>query len=273
MGVATFPVPTLTVAACAMQRWGGSDATPYAPADPFTEAVRAAGKARTPAAAEHRRRLSGAIRTAAAAAASGIHALADAASGHGLLELLEDPPVATDAAALLGVRVPSAHELADLVGTGASPVTTPRGAVPPPPPAPALSPPPAAAAATPTPVVFLHGVGLGMLPYLAFIWGLVRGFSGRPVLVLEVRHVSLRLCGQARTVDDVAQAVMGMLRRHGVRRAHFAAHSFGTFVVAHLRHLYPHAIASMLLCDPVRALTLVSWPLATARSAAHHCSP
>jgi pimeloyl-ACP methyl ester carboxylesterase len=106
-------------------------------------------------------------------------------------------------------------------------------------------------ASTKTPVTFLHGVGLGMLPYLAFLWAILRAFRGHPVLAIEVRHVSLRLCGQARAIDDVACAVAAMLRRHGVQQSHFAAHSFGTFVLAHLRHLYPDVVASMLLCDPV----------------------
>ena len=69
---------------------------------------------------------------------------------------------------------------------------------------------------------------------------------------LQVRHVALRLCAQAKTVDDVVRAIVAMLRRHNVLRAHFAAHSFGTFVVAHLRHLYPTTVLSLLLCDPVR---------------------
>jgi pimeloyl-ACP methyl ester carboxylesterase len=70
-----------------------------------------------------------------------------------------------------------------------------------------------------------------------------------------VRHVSLRLCAQARTVDDVVQAVVAMLRRHGRPAAHVAAHSFGTFVAAHLRHLYPATVRSLLLADPVCMLT------------------
>jgi glutaredoxin len=42
-----------------------------------------------------------------------------------------------------------------------------------------------------TPVVFVHGVGIGFLPYLAFIKKLAA--TGRPLLVPEVKHVSMRL--------------------------------------------------------------------------------
>ena len=41
------------------------------------------------------------------------------------------------------------------------------------------------------------------------------------------------------------------MARHEVKAAHFVAHSFGTFVVAHTTHLYPDLVKSTLLCDPV----------------------
>ena len=75
----------------------------------------------------------------------------------------------------------------------------------------------------------------------------------RSCAAMKVRHVALRLCAQAKTVDDVVRATVAMLRRHRIASAHFAAHSFGTFVVAHLRHLYPSTILTLLLCDPVRS--------------------
>eukprot|EP00892_Ulva_mutabilis_P006768 jgi/Ulvmu1/4463/UM002_0188.1 len=105
------------------------------------------------------------------------------------------------------------------------------------------------------PIVFLHGVGFGLLPYLGFVHKLLRAFSGHPVIVLEVRHVSLRLCTQAKTVDELTKGIAQVMERHCVKAAHFVAHSFGTFVVAHTAHLYPDLIKSTLLCDPVCMLT------------------
>lgn len=66
--------------------------------------------------------------------------------------------------------------------------------------------------------------------------------------------MSLRLCMRARGVDDVVRALAAVLRRHGVARANFAGHSFGTLVIAHMRKLFPESVASVLLCDPVRHL-------------------
>ena len=76
--------------------------------------------------------------------------------------------------------------------------------------------------------------------------------AGRPFILLEVRHVSLRLCMRAMGVDDVVRALATVLKRHGVARANFAGHSFGTLVIAHMRKIFPETVASVLLCDPVR---------------------
>eukprot|EP00892_Ulva_mutabilis_P009709 jgi/Ulvmu1/710/UM010_0082.1 len=105
------------------------------------------------------------------------------------------------------------------------------------------------------PIVFLHGVGFGVFPYLGFVWKLLRAFPGRPFVLLEVRSVSLRLCMRAVGVDDVVRALAAVLRRHRVPSANFVGHSFGTFVVAHMRKLFPETVSSVLLCDPVCMLT------------------
>jgi pimeloyl-ACP methyl ester carboxylesterase len=78
--------------------------------------------------------------------------------------------------------------------------------------------------------------------------------AGRPFILLEVRHVSLRLCMRTLGVDDVARAVAEVLRRHDIVSANWVGHSFGTFVIAHMRKIYPEAVSSVLLCDPVRCL-------------------
>jgi hypothetical protein len=250
---------------------------------------------KSPPVANHTARVLSAVRCAATLAASGLHVLADAASGYDLVDMLSPAPTlaegspwpvgaqkvlapegCVDFAVLLDMCVPRAAEAADdhrfalgNTNTSPRPLPSPRPRQKRLPCAPLASQPAplkpspqmnGKSQATPpeiTPVTFLHGVGLGMLPYLAFLWAILQAFQGHPVFVIEVRHVSLRLCGSARTVDDIVCALAAMLRRHGVQRSHFAAHSFGTFVLAHLRHLYPDVVASMLLCDPVRSCSRV----------------
>jgi pimeloyl-ACP methyl ester carboxylesterase len=73
-------------------------------------------------------------------------------------------------------------------------------------------------------------------------------------MLLEVRHVSLRLCMRGTGVDDVVRVLAAVLRRHRVEQAICAGHSFGTLVVAHMRKLFPEVVKAVLLCDPVSSL-------------------
>lgn len=73
--------------------------------------------------------------------------------------------------------------------------------------------------------------------------------------MVEVPHVALRLCWEAQAVDDVANAVAAMLRRHGYRRCCVVGHSYGTFVASRLCQLHPELVHSASLLDPVAMLT------------------
>ncbi|KFM26926.1 hypothetical protein F751_4987 [Auxenochlorella protothecoides] len=97
------------------------------------------------------------------------------------------------------------------------------------------------------PIVFLHGVGFGVLPYLHFLRAIVKSHPGHPLLLVEVPHVSLRLCWQAAEVDEVARALAAALERHGFSRAVVMGHSYGTFMVHSLVIMDP---VCMLVCYP-----------------------
>ena len=235
-----------------MQMW--PPAANDKPPDPFGEAVEryASGKAAA-SDTDHRQRLARAMRAAIAAAATGFHAVAAAATaGQGLPDLLQTDPAAAPspvsaaarnapsprrpagprrgvalAAAAVGMPLPSVAEVESLYGgsTQPSPATSPRTrAASPAVSWPVLAPAEDASAKganaeqqaltngqhhrrndhdadVPVPIVFLHGVGVGILPYLPFIARLASSFSGRPVLVLEVRLclsllLALRFCSR-----------------------------------------------------------------------------
>jgi len=53
------------------------------------------------------------------------------------------------------------------------------------------------AGAAQDPLCFLHGVGIGILPYLHFLAKLMRSFPSRPVLVVEVRGEGVGIKGLA----------------------------------------------------------------------------
>ncbi|GIM02000.1 hypothetical protein Vretimale_6706 [Volvox reticuliferus] len=102
------------------------------------------------------------------------------------------------------------------------------------------------------PVLFLHGVGLGLLPYLNFLLRL--SSLGRPAVAVEVRHLSMRLCTEVPEEDEIVERIAGALQHHGVRQVHVVAHSYGTFMASRLVHLHRPLVASLTLLDPVRQL-------------------
>ncbi|KAL6784986.1 hypothetical protein ACKKBG_A01950 [Auxenochlorella protothecoides x Auxenochlorella symbiontica] len=108
------------------------------------------------------------------------------------------------------------------------------------------------------PIVFLHGVGFGVLPYLHFLRAIVKSHPGHPLLLVEVPHVSLRLCWQAAEVDEVARALAAALERHGFSRAVVMGHSYGTFVASRFTQLFPKMVHSLVIMDPV--CMLVCYP-------------
>lgn len=93
-------------------------------------------------------------------------------------------------------------------------------------------------------------------PYLHFIAELLRTLPGRPLVLLEVRAVSVSLTRRAVTADAVASAAAGILARHGWQSAAFVGHSYGTFVLSRLAQTRAALVQSMTLIDPVSMLTI-----------------
>jgi len=107
----------------------------------------------------------------------------------------------------------------------------------------------------PPPILFLHGVGVGLLTYLhilAHISAEARA-SGQAVIVPEFPHVSMRLCAgqEVPTAERAAEGVLAMLDALGVDKVCVVAHSYGTFVASRLVQTAGHRIVSLALIDPV----------------------
>lgn len=88
-------------------------------------------------------------------------------------------------------------------------------------------------------IVFLHGVGFGVLPYLHFLSDIMKACPDSPVAVLEMPHVALRFCREALEVDQVAASAIAAVEGMGCRQACFVGHSYGTFVISRILQLYP----------------------------------
>ncbi|GLC40684.1 hypothetical protein PLESTM_001101400 [Pleodorina starrii] len=100
------------------------------------------------------------------------------------------------------------------------------------------------------PIVFLHGVGMGLMPYLRLLVALAA--TGAPVIAFELKHISQRwTSGQPPSMQRLAGDVVSALRRHGYSQAAVLAHSFGTAVASVLLQAHPGVVRHVTMLDPI----------------------
>ena len=103
-----------------------------------------------------------------------------------------------------------------------------------------------------TPLVFVHGVGLGPLPYVGFIEQLSEQSAG-PVMIIELPFVAQRLSGLFKNPqhDSTVQAIECSMTRHGINSATFVGHSLGTVYLSWVAQQRPQLMASCVFIDPI----------------------
>jgi pimeloyl-ACP methyl ester carboxylesterase len=114
--------------------------------------------------------------------------------------------------------------------------------------------------------VFLHGIGLGLAPYLGFLSRMAAAADASPeggrrtLVAVQYRHVSMRLSRHIPTAVEVARDVEAFLVQAGISEACVAAHSYGTLVASALiKRIAASAaagartvsLAGLTLLDPV----------------------
>lgn len=114
---------------------------------------------------------------------------------------------------------------------------------------------PAIPSARPTlPVVFLHGIGIGMYPYVNFLADIPPTSA---VLAVEILPICMRLTrSNILAKPDFLRHVKAVLCEHGIDRFVLVGHSYGTALATHLLkdpNLSPK-IDGVVLVDPVSLL-------------------
>ncbi|GAX85237.1 hypothetical protein CEUSTIGMA_g12657.t1 [Chlamydomonas eustigma] len=103
-----------------------------------------------------------------------------------------------------------------------------------------------------TPIIFLHGVGCGLLMYSELL--LLLAATGHPVLVLEHPHISMRFTPWAPDVpsaDHVVERLLHLIDLWKLPAACIVAHSYGSLIASRLISVRPTAVQSVALIDPV----------------------
>ncbi|KAL8366263.1 hypothetical protein RB595_004842 [Gaeumannomyces hyphopodioides] len=115
---------------------------------------------------------------------------------------------------------------------------------------------------TKLPILFIHGIGVGLYPYIDFLAelnandgeDLSNGQMG--IIALEIMPVSSRITGEAMSQDKIGDEVHRILEAHRWEKFVLVSHSYGSVVAAHLLHTPKIApkIGPMLFIDPVTFL-------------------
>lgn len=103
------------------------------------------------------------------------------------------------------------------------------------------------------PLVFCHGIGVGLIFYMPLIDELLA--LGRPLILPEIPYVSgFRPWQSPHCVlppASVTSSLMSILACHGYARGAFLGHSYGTSWVSFMCKYAPSAVAAVLFLDPI----------------------
>ena len=124
------------------------------------------------------------------------------------------------------------------------------------------------------PVLFIHGIGIGLYPYVNFLAQLNRKDTSPPkhrfaapegtgevdgdvgVIAIEVMPISFRITNAMPTKEQLVEEILAILTHHGWEKVVLVSHSYGSVIST---HLLQHEIACkklgpIVLVDPVSVL-------------------
>ncbi|KAK2007860.1 hypothetical protein LZ32DRAFT_593053 [Colletotrichum eremochloae] len=106
---------------------------------------------------------------------------------------------------------------------------------------------------TQRPILFMHGVGVGMLPYLVWLWSIPKDVG---VLAIEILPVCSRICPPMQSTKELVDGMDTIIKQQNYNDFVFVGNSFGTLLASPLlqRPEIAAKINSVVLIDPVSLL-------------------
>jgi len=103
-----------------------------------------------------------------------------------------------------------------------------------------------------SPVLFFHGLGVGLIPYVALLRTLAKQ---RSVIVVEQPWIAMSLDFDVPSPESFLENVRLLLKRFSPNGAAcVVGHSYGSVPAAWMCHQMPEAVQELLLLDPVSML-------------------
>ncbi|KAJ3305092.1 hypothetical protein HDV03_002019 [Kappamyces sp. JEL0829] len=101
------------------------------------------------------------------------------------------------------------------------------------------------------PLVFFHGIGVGLFPYVRLVLAMRARFPDRTIILFEKSSISMRLSCSHLLPEDYARKIKDRLVEMDIHNVVVCGHSMGTVVICWLDHFYPGLIHGRLYLDPI----------------------
>lgn len=111
------------------------------------------------------------------------------------------------------------------------------------------------------PMVFVHGLGVGLMPYYLLIYRLSRRHSG-DLYVPEFPFLAMAPWESVPSAREVVAQLQDMLAANGHTAAHFAGHSFGSVIIGWVMKMSASSVIQTTLMEPAQFLMMKSECLA-----------
>lgn len=104
-----------------------------------------------------------------------------------------------------------------------------------------------------TPVLFIHGIGIGLHTYLPFFAQYLHTMPETGIIAIEIPAISSRISYPMLPSREMVQEILQILRSHNWTSVVLATHSYGSVVAAHLLHDPESSVLidNLLFVDPV----------------------
>ncbi|KAI0934918.1 hypothetical protein AcV5_006608 [Taiwanofungus camphoratus] len=106
---------------------------------------------------------------------------------------------------------------------------------------------------TKQPVLFFHGIGIGLWPYLGFLRELIAAEPDVGIIAIENLSVSMRISAPPLPREVMLAALTRILDFHALPRVVLTSHSYGTIIAAHILRdpVLSRRVSASLLVDPI----------------------
>jgi hypothetical protein len=101
------------------------------------------------------------------------------------------------------------------------------------------------------PIVFFHGLGIGLTAYLPFVTALVVKYSDRNIVLFEMPSIQMKLDENHVLPKEFASHVNKCLLNLGFERNIIIGHSLGTACVRWMDLYYPELVIGRIFVDPI----------------------